>query len=168
MPAFVIFASQIVNIRQKELFNQLTRINNQLQTNNQILKSQSQTFSFLKNYLHINRFLAVLMTDIENCANYYSSVLSVYFVGFITIQCYLAYIVFFVPNLIFLVKLFVFYSLVLVETFQFALIQSLCKLTTCNGKLEKANAKFYLLLNRNQSFKMMISFVLKVTVLTFV
>ena len=146
----------------------MTQINNQLQTNNQILKSQFQTFSFLKNYLQINRFLAALMTDIENCASYYSAVLSVYFVGFITIQCYLAYIVFFVPNLIFLVKLFVFYSLVLIEFFQLLLIQKFSKLTECNSKLEKANAKFYLLLNRNQNFKMMISFVLKVTVLTFV
>ncbi len=123
MPAFFIISSQIVNIRQKELLNQLTKLNNQLKTNNQKLKTQVQMFYFWKNFIQINRHLVKLMIDIEKRANYFSSSLTFYFVGFIIIQCYVLYIVFFVQNLHVYLKLFLFYGLLLIEMFQFMLVK---------------------------------------------
>lgn len=165
MSIFVIISSQIVNIRQKKLLNSLTYLNDYLQTNNQQFKSQFQALSLWNDYLRVNRLLISLSTDIEQCASYFSCPITVYFMGFITLQCYLAYIVFFVSNLNLFVNLFFLYCLTLVETCQFILNHSLSKLTQCNGKLEKANEKFYLLFNRKSGFKTkMIPLVVKVVV----
>lgn len=152
-PAFVIIASQMINIRQKELLNQLTQLHDHLQTNNQKLKFKSQKFSLWRIFLSVNRSLIKLSSDTDKCSSYFSAPLSAYFVGFITIQCYVAYIVFFAPSSYLLVKLFFFYCLLMVESSQFMLVKTLSKLTTCNNKLEKANAKFYLLFNKKGGFK---------------
>ncbi len=169
VPAFVIITCRIVNIRQQALLKYLTQLHDHLKANNQSFRTQSQAFSFWNDLLQVNRLLATLCADIDRCSNYWSLPLTVYFIGFIMIQCYMSYLSFFVPNLLFFVKLFCIYVLVLINTFQFTLVHTLSKLTQCNGKLEKANTQFYLLFNQKNGFKTntMLPLVLKVTVFNF-
>ena len=143
----------MVNIRQKDLLNQFTQLHNYLKTSNQKLQFKSQTYSLWRDFFSVNRSLINLSFDIDKCSNYFSAPLTVYFVGFIVIQCYGAHIVFLAPNSYLLVKLFFFYCLLMVVVFQFMVVFILSKLTICNNKLEKTNAKFYLLFNKKGGFK---------------
>ncbi len=169
VPAFVIITSRIVNIRQKALLDYLSQLHDHLQASDQSFKTQTQALPYWSRFLQVNRLLVNLMSDIERCATYWSFPLTVYFIGFITIQCYFAYIVFFVPNSYLLVNLFFIYCIILIETFQFMLVNTLAKLTRCNGQFEKAIAKFYLLFNQKNGFKNFAKiYILKVTMfLTF-
>ncbi len=154
-----------MNIRQKVLLDYLAQLHGHLQANDQSFKTQTQALPYWSRFLQVNRLLVNLMSDIERCATYWSFPLTVYFIGFITIQCYFAYIVFFVPNSYLLVNLFFIYCIFLIESFQFMLVNTLSQLTRCNGQFEKEIAKFYLLFNQKNGFKNFAkTFILKVTI----
>lgn len=131
-----------MNIRQKALLDYLAQLHGHLQANDQSFKTQTQALPYWSRFLQVNRLLVNLMSDIERCATYWSFPLTVYFIGFITIQCYFAYIVFFVPNSYLLVNLFFIYCIFLIESFQFMLVNTLSQLTRCNGQFEKKSQSF--------------------------
>lgn len=142
MATFVYVASQLVAIRQRALLESLKTLNKNLIFSKQNL---NRLFSSTwRDYLAANHSLADLCSDIDRFSAYWGAPLTVYFVGFITIQCYFAYILFFVKDVDLLNRIFFLYVLLQVELFQFVLISELAKVAKLSGRLEKACLGFYL------------------------
>ncbi len=142
---FVLLATQLVAIRQQALLGDLKQIllSRKIQRSKKRTQKSGQQLLRFQQYLAINRSVALLAKFTKQCSSFWSTPLTVYFVGFITIQCYFAFILFFVPNIDLLNRAFFLYVLLTVEAFQFVLITEFAKLSTLNGRLEKANADFY-------------------------
>lgn len=148
MPAFVIMSSQFLHIRQQYLETKFTLLNESLNK----CKS-SQLHSVLQKYFALNKSLAILCSDIEQCSTYWTTPLTVYFIGYITLGSYFVFIVFFLPNLDFFVVIFFWYTLIIIEVFQFLLVHEISKISKCSDKIEKINSKFYLQLFKQKAFK---------------
>lgn len=147
VPAAVIFGSHIVHLRQMALLNAFKQLIIRLKTKKKSEKYLTNNFDhshFLPRYLLFNRRLAKLASDIKQYSEYWSIPLSGYFSGFLAMQCYLAYIVFFIPLSNTFSQLFFVYSLLTLETLQWALIFQCAKVAKTNNRLEKINYCFYL------------------------
>ena len=95
-------------------------------------------------YIAVNQAVNDLCSDIGNWSTFWSASLTIFFIGFITLQCYLFYIVTFVPTLPFIWRSYFITALFNVTVFQFSIIQMCSSVAKCNSAIEKANQKFYL------------------------
>ncbi len=139
-------ATQFAHIRQRALLKRFTFLNNQ------IIKQKSKrnliTLHFIcKNrFLELNKNLAYLAKNFKQFSAFWVVPLSTHFAALIAVQCYLAYISFFVTRLFVFLRILLIYGLFLAEALQWALIHRCAKVATENRRLEKVNARFYSLL----------------------
>ncbi len=147
VPAAVILGSKFVHLRQLALLNsfkkQVKKSQKKKGSKKYLLKTVDHT-CFLSRYLFLNRRLSELAADIQQFSSYWTTALSVYFTGFLAMQCYLAYIVFFIPSLTSFSHFFFTYGFLVMETLQWALIFQCAKVAKTNDRLEKINFRFYL------------------------
>ncbi len=154
VPLFTILVTQLLNIRQKALlaqFNALCERSTLKRSKESKKESKTGEPSQLANlanltrqYYLLNEQLNSLCADICAISVYWARPLTMNTVGFVAIQCYMAYIVFFKPGD---TPLFAtaFFSLDLaqVELVQFVLIGQCAKVATRSGRLEAANRRFF-------------------------
>lgn len=101
------------------------------------------TFALWQRFLKVNFHLTDLSTSTKQCSSYWKIPLSSQFFGLILIQCYFGYILFFTSKLLFVVRFFIVYLLLILEIFLYALVFQCAKVEKCNSQLEKANSVFY-------------------------
>lgn len=133
---FVILETQFVTIRQNAFLVQLIQLNKKIKYAN-----LTQLNYFCLKYFNINRLINNLCIDIKKRSQFWTSSLTMLFIGYITIQCYLAYIVFIVANMPLIERLFILYAILSIELMQFSLIHQCAKINNANYQLEKINKK---------------------------
>lgn len=99
-------------------------------------------------YLLINQAIISLAVDIERYSALWTLSLTVYLSGFICLQCYVVYIVFFIRSVSLASKFLFLYGLIEIEAFQFLLIHICAKVAKTNGAIEKVNQKLCILFSR--------------------
>ena len=95
-------------------------------------------------YIAVNQSVNGLCIDIGHWSTFWSASLTVLFTGFITLQCYLFYIVTFVPTLPFIWRSYFISALFNWTMFQVSIIKMCSNVVKCNSAIERANRKFYL------------------------
>ncbi|KAH9397261.1 hypothetical protein TYRP_003571 [Tyrophagus putrescentiae] len=119
---FVVMACTFLNIRQRHQLTRLQAIEGALtQHLNGGLKSLS-TLGLKKcwlQYLSVNGSIISLMSDIERYSDLWRISLTVYFSSFISLQCYVAYIAFFMQTAYIASKFLFIFGLLELEIFQF-------------------------------------------------
>lgn len=148
MVIFVVLGCHFLTIRQQYLLEKLTKLNDKISKNFQ-RKFKVEKLAYLqlivwKQFTSLNKNLANLCVDVKLYSDFWKVPISVYFAGYITLQCYLAYITFFMNTLPFLEQLFFAYALLVVELLLYTLLYMCARVAKINGKLERANRKFYL------------------------
>lgn len=175
---FPIMASKFLQIRQKSQLDQLTALAQQLTTTCITFRSfdqnssteippstppppplppasfysrkQQQLEQIWRQTVLLNRAYAVLCADIATASRFWSPFLSIFLLEHITLQAYMAYIVFIIRTLPFTQKLFFLYALIEVEALLFLLINRCAQIVKLNQKVERVNAQVYLkLFTRN-------------------
>lgn len=139
VPSFVIMASQFVHVRQRYILQKMERLNRRL-----LMLNRKNPKCLTHQFLQLNGSLARLCAFTARCSAYWSPPLSAYFLGFTAIQCYMTYIVFFLPALPLVARSLFLYSLLEVEAAQFALVHQCAKVASNGTRLEKACGRFYL------------------------
>ena len=143
-----ILTVQILHICQQFQLKQLNQLNEQfLSSRSSSSKQKSKNIFFgrlWRQFISVNRSVIELAVDISHRSAFWSPSLTIYFFGFITFQCYLLYIVAFVPTLTFFWRSYFTLALVNWTVFQIYVIQVCSVVVRCNGAIERANRKFYL------------------------
>lgn len=136
-------ANQFLVVRQKALLASLTSLNQKLQS----FQSQEKVPRSLDHvwaaFIVLNRSLNKCCTDVHRTATYWSLPLSVYFLLFITLNCYLTYIVFFVKHAHLAAHALFVYGLVEVEAGLYFVVALCARLSKMNRKVEKGCGNFY-------------------------
>lgn len=144
-------ASKFLQIRQQSQLAKLTSLAEQL--NLATLTSSSspsghKNRKFLEGIWRqtvlLNRAYGVLCVDIAAASRFWSPFLTIFFLEHISLQAYMAYIVFIIRTLPFTQKLFFLYALVEVEILFFVLISRCAKVVKLNQAVERVNAQVYL------------------------
>ena len=151
MTVFVVMACTFLNIRQRHQLTRLQAIESALiHHSNGGLKSLS-TLGLKKcwlQYLLVNGSIMGLMSDIERYSDLWRISLTVYFSSFISLQCYVAYIAFFMQTAYIASKFLFFFGLLELEIFQFFLIHICAKVASTSSAIERENQKLGLLFSR--------------------
>lgn len=157
-------ASKFLQIRQKSQLGRLTALAEKLtsatfgsfersssfEVSSQSLpppfyhRRQQQMEYIWRQTVLLNRAYAVLCADIAAASRFWSPFLSIFLLEHITLQAYMAYIVFIIRTLPFAQKLFFLYALIEVEVLLFLLINRCAQIVKLNQKVEKVNARVYL------------------------
>lgn len=142
--AFVIATSKYAHIRQKAVIGKLSRLNRRLGFGlEERPKTAKSLRRFWRQFISLNRTVIGLCSDIEAFSRYWRHFLTILFGTFITMQCYLAYIVFFIPSLTFVQKYIFIYVIVEVDFILFFFIHYCAKLVKANGRIEGESRQFY-------------------------
>lgn len=141
-PTFVILAVRLLTIRQQTLLKQLFSLLRQPEKKNSMKKSKFLILRFCK-FLQLNQELNNLCSDIHSTAIFWSTPLTVFFCGFITMQSYVAYIVFFEPRLHPLNRAYFIGILFTLGLFLYLPIGVCSRLAAGNSAIERASSRFY-------------------------
>ncbi len=117
---FVVMACTFLNIRQRHQLNRLQTIESALTQHLNGGSKSSSTLGLKKcwlQYLLVNGSIMGLMSDIERYSNLWRISLTVYFSSFISLQCYVAYIAFFMKTAYIASKFLFFFGLLELEIF---------------------------------------------------
>ena len=154
---FVVMASAFLHIRQRHLLTRLqtlerTFLDQQKGAKKQLLPLRPAAWKLKRcwlQYLSVNgSAIRSLMADIERYSQLWATTLTVYLSGFISLQCYAVYIVFFMRDVPFISKFLFFYGLLEVEVAQFALVHQCAKVARANGAIERVNRRLGFRLSR--------------------
>ncbi len=148
---FVVMASAFLHIRQQHQLKRLQTIEHLLKQHQQNGAKLSPVLGLGKcwlQYLSVNRSIVGLMQSIEKYSDLWRFSLTVYLGGFITLQCYAVYIVFFMRAVSVASKFLFFYGLVEVAVFQCLLIHLCAKLASTSSAIERENQKLGFLFSR--------------------
>lgn len=168
MPTFVIMSTQFFIIRQKDHLKKLKRIN-QKQIKQKFHQSRKKFTSVWKAYFATNQSITHLCENIKKSSDAWTAPFSAYFAGLISLQCYLMYILLFIPGLPFFSQFIFGYGFLVLLLSQFLLISQCAKVAKNGKQIESANLAFYMNLLCQQKFKLPRSkLLLKVKILYFV
>lgn len=146
---FPIMAIKFLQIRQQSQLTKLSTLVEQLNltTSKSSLPSGLKNRKFLEGIWRqtvlLNRAYGVLCVDIAAVSRFWSPFLTIFFLEHITLQAYMAYIVFIIKTLPFAQKIFFLYALVEVDVLLFVLISRCAKIVKLNQAVERVNAKVY-------------------------
>ncbi len=152
VPAFTVLVTQLINIRQKALLAEFNALSERFKQLNGLTKKCNKTGEFSqlflvnlkRQYYLLNEQLNSLCVDIWSISRYWSRPLTANTAGFVAIQCYMAYIVFFKPgDTPLFATAFFSLDLALMELVQFVLIGQCAKVAAISGRLEAANRRFF-------------------------
>lgn len=132
VPIAVILATQIIHIRQKDILKRFHSLNNK----------KKFKITYWNLFLSLNRCSSNLVVDIDKCSNYWKTPLSGYFLGFLAINCYLVYILLFIPQLPLVAKSFFTFAFFFTEIFQYFLIHQCSKVAKESRQIEKVCFSF--------------------------
>ena len=160
--------SRFFQIRQSSLLKQLNVINDMLRRLKNTKKNIDHKCKILwQQNKAINCEIIKICKDILKYAQFWTPMMTVYFLCFYGIQCYLAYIVFFNEQVSFYMKSIFLYGFIEMNIALFLLIDQCARIVKINRAIEKANRKFYLLFRLQKSFrKISTSQILKVLFFT--
>lgn len=136
-------ACRFLHIRQRAQLDRFKSVESRLNKNQDEFKplSKWELDTCWRQYILTNQAIISLSVDIQRYSAMWTLSLTVYLSGFICLQCYLIYIVFFMQNVTFASKFLFFYGLVEIEVFQFLLIHICAKVAKANSAIEKVNQR---------------------------
>ena len=141
-------------IRQKSLLDRFRRINDALKVHSNKVKNVDNNIlpKLWGGNQVTNKRVNQLCVNIEDYAQFWKASLTIVFIGYITMLCYLLYIVAFVGSTPLAMRMFLLILLVNFVVALFGLIDQSARMDRLNGQIEQVNREFFHLYKNANGF----------------